>query len=240
MDDTFILLMFKIEIGVMISVAVWFVRMARLKRKSVLYWAVVGALSFYVPLFLFLHVIAPEIFESTMLHGGLLLLGVPLFGFALGFASCSLAYRRLMRTQVESIHHIISALKDKDPEVRRRAVQVLHHTEDPARAEPLIAALRDDDHEVRVYAANALNSMKDPRTVDSLIQALKDVNGDVRRIASDTLGLLQDMRAVKPLIPILDDPDPNIRDAAKKALKRITAQDFGGDHTKWREWAGKN
>jgi HEAT repeat protein len=66
------------------------------------------------------------------------------------------------------------------------------------------------------------------------------VNGDVRRIVSDTLGLLRDVRGVKPLIPILDDPDPNIHDAAKRALKRITGQDFGGDHTKWNEWASKN
>ena len=232
--------MFKIEIGVMISVAICFVRMARLKRKSVLYWAVVGALSFYVPLFLFVHVIAPEIFESIMFDGGLPMLGVLLFGFALGFASCFLVYQRLMKTRMESIEHIVSTLQDKNPEVRRRAVQVLHHTNDPGRVNPLIAALQDDDHEVRVCAANALHSMKDPRTVEPLIQAIKDVNGDVRRIVSDTLGLLRDVRGVKPLIPILDDPDPNIHDAAKRALKRITGQDFGGDHRKWNEWASNN
>jgi hypothetical protein len=232
--------MLKLEIGVMVSVAIWFVRMARLKRKSVLYWAFVGALSFFAPLFLFVHVIAPEIFESTMLDAGLLLFGVPLFGFALGLASCFLAYRRLLQAQGKTIEHVVSTLKDKNPDVRRRAAQVLYHTNDPGRIEPLIAALQDDDHEVRVLAANALHSLKDPRTVEPLIQALKDVNGDVRRIVSDTLGLLRDVRGVKPLIPILDDPDPNIHDAAKRALKRITGQDFGGDRTKWNEWIGKN
>ena len=62
MDDTLIPIMLKLEIGVMVSIAVWFARIARLKRRSIVYWAVVGAVSFYGPLFLFYHFVVPTLF----------------------------------------------------------------------------------------------------------------------------------------------------------------------------------
>jgi hypothetical protein len=139
------------------------------------------------------------------------------------------------------VEHAMAALNSEDPEVRRAAAEVLSKSGDTRAVEPLIRALQDSDDQVRINAAEALSNLKDPKTVEPLIIALKDKNSDVRRVAAEGLEFLHDTNAVGPLISLLeDDYDLNIRDAVRKALRSITAHDFGKDQTKWRSWWEKN
>ena len=112
---------------------------------------------------------------------------------------------------------LITALSDKDGDVRYSAAEALGSLGDPAAVKPLIAALSDKDSDVRYSAAYALGSLGDP-AVKPLITALSDKDSDVRYSAAEALGSLGDPAAVKPLITALSDKDSDVRYSAADAL----------------------
>ncbi|HHT9138888.1 MAG TPA: HEAT repeat domain-containing protein [Candidatus Wunengus sp. YC60] len=119
-----------------------------------------------------------------------------------------------------AVEPLITALKDKNEDVRRNAADVLVKI-GPRAVEPLIAALKDADENVREHAAKALGEIKDPRAVEPLITALKDENKEVRRHAAQALGESKDTRAVEPLIAALKDENGDVRRHAAEALEDI-------------------
>ena len=136
---------------------------------------------------------------------------------------------------------LIAALKDRNSEVRRDAIQALGEIGAPA-VTPLIAALKDKREYVRQAAAEALGRIGDARAVEPLSAALKDVPYAAAQ-ALDCLGWKpgQDENAgwywmakhdwkkcvtlgalaVEPLIAALKDEDWNVRRAAARALVSI-------------------
>ncbi len=169
-----------IELVILIGVVIWFARMGTLKRGSGLLWGFIGAISYCGPIFVFGSLVAPAIFgtaamDSLVLYFGLILLGM---------SCCLIARRILMNMQPKSIESIISALKNKNPRVRRVAAEALCHSNDTRAVEPLIFALQDQDYEVRANAAKALYFMKDAKAVEPLIAAL-GMELDVSKAASD-------------------------------------------------------
>jgi len=105
----------------------------------------------------------------------------------------------------DEVSVLISALKDKNSNVREKAASALGKIGDERAVEPLIQALKDEDSDVRGRAADALGNIGDGRAVEPLIHALKDEHGNVRNNAADALGNIGDKRAVEPLIQALKD-----------------------------------
>lgn len=141
-----------------------------------------------------------------------------------------------------AVKTLIAALDDEDKDFREIVVQALGRIEDSRVVEPLISVLnnQDEDESVRWEAAASLGKIKSSRSVEPLIHALKDKSRDIRGVAAAALGEISDDRAIEPLIEALKDRDKSIRRNIALALRKITGQDFGEDHKKWKKWWQKN
>ncbi|HCU25176.1 MAG TPA: hypothetical protein DF383_09165, partial [Deltaproteobacteria bacterium] len=119
---------------------------------------------------------------------------------------------------------VMRAAKDRDPEIRRRAISLLEGIVTPEVDAILINALQDHEAKVRRRAAVALKYAQDPRACGSLVTALNDNNPDVREAAMDTLTERGDLQAVPSIIEVFEREQG---DAGCRA-----ARDLGllGDH----------
>ncbi|NVM21382.1 MAG: HEAT repeat domain-containing protein [Desulfobacterales bacterium] len=119
--------------------------------------------------------------------------------------------------------HLIAALKDNDPLVRRHAAQALGEIKEPRAVKPLVAALKDTNSLIRRHAVKALGKIKDPRAVKPLIAVLndKDAAPHIRAAAAEALGWFKEPRVVESLVSALKDEHWNVRSRAARALGRI-------------------
>lgn len=83
-----------------------------------------------------------------------------------------------------AVEPLITALKDKNPIVKRNAAMALGKIKDASAVNPLIATLKDDNPIVRRNAARALGEINDSSAVEPLTAALKDKSPVVRRNAA--------------------------------------------------------
>lgn len=122
-----------------------------------------------------------------------------------------------------AVKPLIADLKDKNPIVRRHAVQALGVIKDPRAVEPLVAVLNDKDPLIQRQAIKALGRIKDPRAVDPLTVVLKDkdVESYVRMSAAEALGWFGESSAVEPLVAALSDANWDVRSHAAEALGKI-------------------
>lgn len=150
----------------------------------------------------------------------------------------------LIRLGEPAVKPLIQMLKDKNEDVRERAVWALEKLgwepkRDIGKARylivkgewdelvqlgqlavgPLIHALEDED--ARANAAEALGKIGDEKAVDPLIHTLEDEERMVRRNAAGALGRIGDKKAVGPLIQMLKDKNEDVRNNAAEALSRI-------------------
>ena len=123
-------------------------------------------------------------------------------------------------SQSDEIYGLIQALKDKNVNIRRRAIRELEKA-GPSAVEPLIAALKSEKSRARAGATEALGRIKDIRAVDPLIAALQDNISNVRAGAAEALGKIKDSRAVEPLTAALEDENADVRNSAARALAKI-------------------
>jgi HEAT repeat protein len=107
----------------------------------------------------------------------------------------------------------------KDPAIRRMAVEALAGIGDANVVEPIISVLSDGEKSVCSAAIVKLGIIKDARAVQPLIGILKCGDKDLCKLAADSLGKIRDPRAVEPLITALKDA--NIRLEAEEALANI-------------------
>lgn len=114
---------------------------------------------------------------------------------------------------------------DKDPEVRRFAVQALGWIATPAVAPALVKATQDQVAAVRQEAAVELGKLQltDTSALDALTSLLdkRDPDADVRWAAVVALGKLNDRRAEQVLVRALSDPSPQVQNSAERALQRL-------------------
>ena len=120
----------------------------------------------------------------------------------------------------ETVATLIGVLRDKNPQVRKKAAEALGQIENPA-IKPLVATLRDDKSEVRDRAAEALIEIGGVGVIQPLIVALKDKHFYTRETAAESLGKIGDRCAVKPLVVALSDAHWRVREKAAEALGRI-------------------
>jgi hypothetical protein len=145
----------------------------------------------------------------------------------------------------QDIEPLIAALRDQNKGVRCIAAGLLGGLKDPRAVDYLVTALRDEDDGVRFNAAAALRKIGDPRAVKPLadvlaplIAALRKKSSDgVRSYAAEALGKIGDPRAVEPLIAALKGKlGQNAPYSARRALKKISGQDYGHNRGKWQKW----
>jgi HEAT repeat protein len=114
---------------------------------------------------------------------------------------------------------LISALGNRDPDVRNRAAEALGDQRDPLAVPALAAALHDTDPGVRWKAAEALGRTGEVAT-GVLSEALHDTDPDVRWKAAVALGESGSEAAIAPLVHALSDPDTFVRSRVARALSR--------------------
>lgn len=141
---------------------------------------------------------------------------------------------------IRAVEPLITLLEDKNYEVRRKTVLALKTIGDIRAVEPISKILSDEYSSVRWAALGALGDMGDARAVEPLIQVLNDRNSDVRRKVLEALGNIGDVHAVDAIIEALRDRDYDVRYKAADTLKKITEENFGMHHNKWRQWWNKN
>ena len=125
------------------------------------------------------------------------------------------------KTKISDLESALSALQNKDSEIRRKAVFYLSKNQDPRAVNGLIIAVKDKSSEVRYHAIRGLAKKNDPKVVDGLLSALKDSDSHARWIAVDGLVKQYEPRIVEPLKQLLNDKDVEVREKVVSVL-RIT------------------
>jgi len=120
-----------------------------------------------------------------------------------------------------TVDALIMVLKDKNPEIRKKTIEILAKLGGRRTVGPLIGALDHADRNIRKEAAETLGKIGDKRAVKALITALKDVNPDVRQAASKALVEMGGLYTMSPLIDALKDKDSTIREAAAEILGKM-------------------
>jgi len=126
---------------------------------------------------------------------------------------------------------LLTALKDKIPEVRVRAARglgafnVIHyapHGDLQHAVTALAGALRDGSPEVRKAAAISLRRLgvKASEAAPALAAALKDPDAEVRKTAAEALAETRDVHDIAALIAALNDQEDPVRIAAAKTLAK--------------------
>lgn len=108
----------------------------------------------------------------------------------------------------------IKMMKDKNPQRREEACEVLAAFVGPDTLAVLKSAARDKSGEVRRNAIAGLSKSLDPSVVPLLIAALRDPDDFVSQEAAFRLGMRRCREAVGPLIKVIADPQSS--DETKK------------------------
>ncbi len=94
----------------------------------------------------------------------------------------------------------------------------------------LLRKLQDEDPEVRYGALEKLSAMQDERLLPHLYPLLADPYEFTRFLAAHTFSEWDARPAVPHLVEALMDEVTFVREAAVRALRRITGQNFGYQH----------
>lgn len=119
-----------------------------------------------------------------------------------------------------SVPALLSALEDKDPDVRNVAARALGRMKLQAAEEALVGLLGKHEQSVSARIAAICIEMGS-RTAPLLIRTLRDGTPKARFWAARILGEIQEGRAARSLGDALLDPDPDVRSAAAWALGSI-------------------
>jgi HEAT repeat protein len=116
---------------------------------------------------------------------------------------------------------LVTALDNKDSNVRQLAAQSLAEIGEPIEPKQWIRALADSNRYVQIIAARQLGKGKEVSGVDSLCKALKDEDAYVRIEAAKALGQIGDTKAIDPLIAAVSDANVNVMASARVALAQL-------------------
>ncbi|HKQ19295.1 MAG TPA: HEAT repeat domain-containing protein [Candidatus Eisenbacteria bacterium] len=125
-----------------------------------------------------------------------------------------------------SVPTLLSALEDKDPDVRNVAARSLGRMKLQAAEEALVGLLGKHEQSVSARIAAICIEMG-PRTGPLLIRTLRDGPPKARFWAARILGEIRDARATRSLGDALLDPEPDVRSAATWALGSVADRSTG-------------
>jgi HEAT repeat protein len=144
----------------------------------------------------------------------------------------------LVKIGTPAVDVLLSALKNKDDQLREKSAVALGPIGDEHAISPLITTLNDKFTNVRQAAAAALgevssrlkNTELGAQMVAPLIAALNDTQGEVVKAAADALVIIGPP-AVEPLVTALKDEKSKIHEQAAGVLEKIgwqPGQDVAG------------
>ena len=119
-----------------------------------------------------------------------------------------------------SVPALLTALEDRDSDVRNVAARSLGRMKLQAAEEALVGLLGKHEQSVSARIAAICIEMG-PRTAPLLIRTLRDGTPKARFWAARILGEIKDGRATRSLGDALLDPEPDVRSAATWALGRV-------------------
>jgi len=117
---------------------------------------------------------------------------------------------------------LADALRDRDPEIRAAAAQLIAAHSIAINPGALIRGLDDSNPNVRRHCATALGRLRAGEAIRPLFMLLQDDNWFVRAEAAAALGQIGDPRAAGWLVQLLNDPDPYVRLCVGTALREVT------------------
>lgn len=118
---------------------------------------------------------------------------------------------------LDTIHH-----SAEDIEVRRRAVESVAFSSEPAVAQIIENAYYDENEKMQVSAIFAMGRSADPHWRPQVIAELDNDNSEIRFEAARASGELEASEAITKLIELIaDDPDLQVQEMAVWALGRI-------------------
>ena len=133
-------------------------------------------------------------------------------------------------------------LRDPRRDVRYYAAVCAAELRPEAALAELVARLFDRDYGVRDIAIHALGGypVRELERALSVARHALDSDEDERVMAAaNALSVLGDLGAIPALLDVIESGRELI-EPARRALRRLTAQDFGGNVRKWRSWWNKN
>lgn len=136
----------------------------------------------------------------------------------------------------ETYPTVLAALDDESFYIRKEAAYTLGTLGNQAAIPHLIPSLKDTHYLVRGSAAESLGMLGDSSVIPEITPLLAEVSEAVQIQASEALAHLNDYSGMENLISILRSPHQLYRTEAHEALKRISNNDFGGDHEAWSRW----
>lgn len=123
---------------------------------------------------------------------------------------------------------LVVLLKDRDDDVRKFALDLIHDIQYCNYPEKLAAMLKDDPNaNVRAAAAKTLGVLEYKEAVPQLLNALNDEEW-VCFSALEALTNLKDASSVGSIVTLLNNPSETIRFAAIEALGKIASPDAQG------------
>ena len=126
--------------------------------------------------------------------------------------------------RVKAVPLLISALSDKDQEIRILVIDALRQIADTSTAYPLAKLLQDSDQEIVYEAIYALGEIGNKLTGPKITPFFSHEEADIRRAAVWAVGKLDYAPAISKLIQMLkDDPDDEVREEICRRLGK-----FGG------------
>lgn len=132
---------------------------------------------------------------------------------------------------------LVHAACGGDVPVRAAAVRALGAEKDARSGDLLVRALSDPSAGVRAIAARGLGRLGDPGRVEPLRAALlKDEEWCVRKAAAEALGRIRGRESVPPLLDAMAAEGGILRETCHEALLSLSAQTFGFDLARWKEW----
>jgi HEAT repeat protein len=132
-------------------------------------------------------------------------------------------------------------MSSADREIRFYATLACREVRSPLLVPGLVARLFDPDYGVRAAALDALLGYPFTDVESSLDVVRRALHADAAksRAAAHALGELRDVRAIPDLIDATDR-DHTTAEEARRALVKLTKQDFHTKAKKWRAWWEKN
>ena len=131
---------------------------------------------------------------------------------------------------------ITPCLTDKSWDVRRRALQALLVTNDPALA-PIVAPLATDpEPAVRCEAIEGLARLKSELVVPPAITGISDPIWQVRASSVLALTKVRHPSAVEPLVQRIALEEGRLITDIAEALANLTGKEFGPEPEKWKQW----
>jgi HEAT repeat protein len=124
-----------------------------------------------------------------------------------------------------AIEPLLTALKDKDPSMRRGAARALLEFPEPGVFAALEATLHDPDTEVRQTALLGLTAKANPRREEIVRATLHDPNPAVRSTALQAVSWIREARMADAVIAALSDPDQGVKLSAAVCLRQADFQD---------------